>query len=114
MLFGHGLGKLMSYSGMAATFPDPLGLGSTFTLIVAVFSEVFCALLVMVGLSTRLATLPLIGTMVTAAFVVHAGDPWSKQEFALLYAVPYATLFLTGPGALSLDGLFKVRRMRRP
>jgi putative oxidoreductase len=114
MLFGHGLGKLMSYSGMASSFPDPLGMGSTLTLIVAIFSEAFCALLLMVGLSTRLAALPLIGTMLTAAFVVHAGDPWSKQEFALLYAVPYVTLFFTGPGALSLDAFFKIRGMRRP
>ncbi len=114
MLFGHGLGKLMSYSGMANSFPDPLGMGPTLTLVVAIFSEVFCALLLMIGLSTRLAALPLLGTMVTAAFVVHAADPWSKQEFALLYAVAYATLFLTGPGSFSLDAVFKVRGMRRP
>jgi putative oxidoreductase len=114
MLFGHGLGKLMSYSGMVGTFPDPLGMGSRLTLIVAIFAEVLCAFLVMIGLSTRLATLPVIGTLVTAAFIVHAADPWAKQEFALVYAIPFMALFFTGPGKISVDGLLKLRGLRRP
>lgn len=114
LLFSHGLAKLMGFSQMATAFPDPLGLGVKFTLVVAIFAEFFCALLVMVGLSTRLATIPIIGTLVTAALIVHAADPWAKKEFALLYAIPFIALALTGPGAFSLDGLVKMRRSSRP
>ncbi len=114
LLFGHGLGKLMGFSQMATVFPDPLGLGVKFTLVIAVFAEFFCALLVMVGLSTRLATIPIIGTLLTAAVVVHAADPWAKKEFALLYAFAFITIALTGPGAFSLDGIVKMRRSSRP
>lgn len=114
LLFGHGLGKLLGYSTYVTQFPDPLGMGATFTLLVAIFAEFFCALLVIIGLSTRLATLPIIGTLLTAAVIVHAADPWSKKEFALLYAVPFIAILLTGPGTFSLDGMLKLRQTGRP
>jgi putative oxidoreductase len=43
--------------------------------------------------------------MLVAAFIIHADDPFRKQEFALLYAVPYLTLILTGGGKFSIDAL---------
>ena len=42
MLLGHGWGKLMSFSEKAATFPDPLGVGHTTSMALAVFGEVVC------------------------------------------------------------------------
>ena len=41
--------------------------------------------------------------MVVAAFVQHFGDPWGKKEFALLYAIPFAMLIITGGGKYGLD-----------
>jgi len=114
LVLAHGLPKIQNYSAMSTQFPDPLGLGPTFTLLTAIFAEFFCGILVVLGLSTRLATLPIIGTLLTAAIVVHAADPWSKKEFAMLYAIPFIALFFTGPGAFSLDGLIKLRRFSRP
>lgn len=114
MLFGHGLGKLMGFGQLAPVFPDPLGIGTTASLAAAVFAEVFCSACIMLGISTRFAAVPLIGTMLTAAFLVHTMDPWPKKEFPLLYAVCFATLMLTGPGRISLDGLLRLRRTGRP
>ncbi len=114
LLFAHGLGKLNNFSTYSEQFPDPLGMGAVLTLIVAIFAEVFCAALVMLGLSTRLACLPIVGTLVTAAVVVHAADPWSKKEFALLYALPFIALLFTGPGTFSLDAMMKLRHSGRP
>jgi len=52
--------------------------------------------------------LPLIFTMFTIVFIVHANDPFSKQELGLLYLLPYITIFFTGPGKYSVDArLFK-------
>lgn len=110
MLLSHGWAKLANYGTIAGQFPDPLGMGAGFTLGVAIFAEFFCSLLVILGLSTRLATLPLIGTMLTAALVVHAADPFERKEFALLYLSCFVTIFLTGPGTFSLDALAKLRR----
>jgi putative oxidoreductase len=41
--------------------------------------------------------------MWVAVFIIHADDPFGKQEFGLLYLIPYLTLYFTGPGKLSLD-----------
>src|SRR5690625_5427446 len=53
LLYGHGWGKLMGWSERSAVFPDPIGLGSPVALALAIGAEVFCALLVIFGLFTR-------------------------------------------------------------
>lgn len=103
MLFAHGWGKLVNFSSIAPKFPDPIGLGSSVSLGLAVFSEFFCALFLAMGLFTRFVSVPLLITMLVAAFIIHGGDPWKKQEFALLYAIPYLTLIFTGGGKFSVD-----------
>src|SRR5688500_226551 len=80
MLVMHGWGKLVSFGARSATFSDPLGVGSTLSLALAVFAEVFCAIAVMLGLATRGAAAMLVITMWVAAFLHHAADPWSKKE----------------------------------
>ncbi len=103
MLVGHGWGKMMKIVNGEWGFADPLGLGMEASLVLAVFAEVICAVLIIIGLFTRFATIPLIITMLVAAFIVHANDGFSKIEFAVLYLVPYIVLLLTGPGRYSID-----------
>ena len=104
MLFSHGWGKLVNFTARMDSFPDPLGLGSPkVSLALAVFAEVFCAFALMAGVLTRIVVLPLIITMLVAVLIIHGDDPWSKKEFALLFVVPYVTLFFTGAGNFSVD-----------
>jgi putative oxidoreductase len=103
MLIAHGWPKLTNFGAYSAQFPDPLGLGASASLALAVFAEVFCSLAIILGLFTRWAAVPLIATMLVAAFIVHADDPWQKKEFALLYLIPMLTLVFAGPGKLALD-----------
>lgn len=110
MMLTHGLGKLSGFSDMVGSFPDPIGLGQTPSLVLAIFAEFFCALLLMVGFLTRLAAVPLVINMAVAAFIVHAEDPWAKKEFALLYLVPALSLIFTGAGGFSIDALVWRRR----
>ena len=84
-------------------FADPIGLGSQASLILATGAELGCAALVVLGLLTRLACIPLLFTLFIAVFVVHGTDPLIKKELALLYAGPFLTLLLIGPGRWSLD-----------
>lgn len=103
MAYSHGWGKLQKMLGGNMSFADPIGMGEEASLVLTVFAEFVCGILVALGLFTRAALIPLIITMVVAVFIIHAEDPFSKQEFGLLYLVPYLTLFLAGPGKLSLD-----------
>jgi putative oxidoreductase len=103
LMLTHGYDKFMGYNTMVAVFPDPIGLGSSFSLQLAIFSELFCAVLLILGVLTRLSLIPLMITMLVAAFVVHGADPFAKKELALLYLGCYASLFLTGPGEFVLS-----------
>ncbi|MCG8320887.1 MAG: DoxX family protein [Cytophagales bacterium] len=107
MLLGHGLPKLMNYHNSYDTFPDPLGMGSDISFFLTVFAEVVCSGALILGLFTRLAVIPLIATMLVAILVIHVDDPWSKKEFAIMYLLPYITLYFTGSGEYSMDkGVF--------
>lgn len=110
MLLGHGWGKLTGFADLAGRFPDPIGVGSTASLVLAIFAEVVCALLVVVGLGTRFAAVPLLVTMLVAAGIVHGGDPWAKKELALVYAVPLLTLVFAGGGRFALDRVVRLKR----
>ncbi|MCP2045323.1 DoxX family protein [Pontibacter sp. HSC-36F09] len=108
LMLVHGWPKLeMLLSGGPVQFPAVLGLSATTSLALAVFSEVLCSLLILVGLGTRLAVIPLLITMLVAVFVVHGADPFAKQELGLLYLMPYTVLLLTGSGRYSLDYLLQ-------
>ena len=106
MALGHGWGKLSNFGEYAAQFADPYGLGATASLSLAVFAEFFCSLALALGLLTRAAVVPLIVTMLTAALIIHADDPWGRKELALMYLIPLVTILIAGPGKYSLDRMF--------
>lgn len=102
----HGLPKLNRLlSGNMEGFPDPFGIGSTLSLVLAVFGEVIAPVMVLLGLSSRLASIPVIVTMATAAFLIHADDPFRQQELALLFMAGFMTILIMGGGKYSLDNL---------
>ena len=105
MLMAHGWPKLADFTTKAETFPGIFGMSGQVSLTLAVFSEFFCSIALILGVLTRWVSVPLLITMLVAAFIVHPDDPFRKQEFALLYAVPYLALIFTGGGKLSLDAL---------
>ena len=104
MLINHGLGKLDKLmAGGEIKFASVFGMGPEMSLGLAVFAEVLCAAMVVFGLLTRMAVVPLIITMIIAAFVIHGDDPFKKMEMALLYLVPYLVIFWQGAGKFSID-----------
>lgn len=102
-MLAHGYPKLMKLLSGDMKFADPLGLGSGLSLGLTVFSEFFCALMIIIGLGTRLFSLPLAFTMLIAAFVIHGADPFGKKELALIYMGMYLILYLLGSGKYSVD-----------
>jgi putative oxidoreductase len=105
MIFGHGWGKLTSFSEKAASFPDPLGVGNTTSAALAVTGEVLCSLLIALGLVTRLAAVGAIVTMAVAFFLVHHAKLTGEHngELAFVYLVGFVTIFIAGPGRFSID-----------
>lgn len=107
----HGIPKYHSFmAGEYDKFPDPLGLGGKQSMMAAVGAEVGCSILLILGLATRLAALPLTFTMVIAAFVIHGNDEWGTKEKAALYLAVYAALVFMGPGKFSIDHLIFGRK----
>ncbi len=87
----HGLPKLFKFfSDEPLKFADPLGMGNVTSLVLTVFAEVFCSVLILLGLATRLAVIPLMITMLVAIIIVHQLE-FSKYEDAALYFLVYFT-----------------------
>lgn len=108
LMIPHGIAKFRKLlTESEIHFADPLGLGEEASLYLSIFSELICAVAVVIGLFTRWASIPVMITMLVAAFIVHGPDPWSKKEFAFLYFVGFLIIFLAGPGKYSADRRFR-------
>lgn len=108
MILTHGIPKIGRLFGEGPVkFADPFGLGPEISLVMAIFAEVICAVLVMVGFKTRLATIPLMLTMLTAAFYAHWNDPFGKKELSLLFFLVFLSILILGGGKYALDSLKK-------
>lgn len=110
----HGYQKLgWITSGGEIQFGDPIGVGPELSLYLTVFAEFFCSILLLLGLCTRLALIPLIITMIVAVFIVHAPDGFDKKEMGLHYLVVYLFLLVAGAGKYSIDSLISKSGRRR-
>src|ERR1035437_2345969 len=105
MLLNNGVEKLKSFSDTAPNFPDPLGIGHTASLALAVFAEFFVSLFVIFGLVTRWSALVLAIDMGVAFIAIHKGalSGQGSGELAFMYLMGYVTLLLAGPGRFSVD-----------
>lgn len=113
MMLTHGIPKIGRLLGEGPVkFADPFGLGPEISLGMAIFAEVICTVLVMIGFKTRLATIPLILTMLTAAFYAHWNDPFGKKELPLLYICVFLGILAFGAGKYAMDHLVKNRKRR--
>lgn len=110
LMLTHGIPKLMMlFSGAPIQFPPVFGMSAEFSLVLTVLAEVFGSIFLLAGLFTRLAVIPLIGTMLVAALLIHSADPLSAKEPALLYLTTYLVLFFAGAGKYSVDYLLQKR-----
>ena len=108
MIFAHGWGKFANFSEISMRFPGLFGMSPTMALALATFADLFCAALVVIGLFSRMALIPLIITMAVAFFIVHGDDPFQKKELAFVYLNMYIALFLTGTGKIAVQEYFKI------
>lgn len=104
LMLTHGMGKFTTlFADEPIKFADPIGLGETASLALAVFAEVLCSILLIFGIATRLAAIPLLITMLVAVFIVHGNDGLDKRELPVFYLMVYLCLVITGAGKISID-----------
>lgn len=116
LLMTHGIAKWQQFDTLSAVFPDPLGVGSHTSLLLAIFGEVICSVGFITGTLYRLALLPMIFTLGVAFFSIHRGDPFAQREMALLYLAAFVLLWIAGPGTYAVDRLIarKLRTEKTP
>ena len=80
----------------------------------SVYTELVGGALLILGLGTRLAAIPLLVNMLVAIFTVNIRNVGGLDEFVELdtplYALFFLWLFVSGPGWASLDHLLWGRR----
>jgi len=113
-----GWGKVHNLDAMAERFEGWGIPAPALSAALSGYTELIGGTLVLIGLLTRLASIPLVINMVVAILVVRMKKVSGLDEFAELdeplYALSFLWLFFSGPGKASLDHLlFRVLR-RRP
>jgi len=111
LAFAHGIGKIPpsdQFVGMVAGMGLPApGLLAW----LAALTEFGGGVLLALGLLTRLAALLITVSMLVAAVLAHAGDPYSTREPSVLYMAIALLYLFAGPGRYSLDAaLFRRAR----
>ena len=109
LLLLHGWGKLKGWEKMSGGFPDPLHVGHEMSLALAIFGEVVCSALLVLGLFTRFAALGCATTMAVAFSLQHkmALSGAASGELAFIYLAGFVAILLAGPGRFALDGKSK-------
>lgn len=105
LFLSHGYDKLMSHSAMSYLFADPLGIGSTLSFWMVVFSEFVCSFALIFGILQRIVLIPMMLTMCVAFFVVHGADAFQVRELSFVYLIVFVILYITGPGQYSFDAV---------
>jgi putative oxidoreductase len=118
VFFFSGLVKIRDWESTLDLFETEYAVPLLPTELSAIFataSELGAGLLVLVGLATRLAALPLLGIAITIQFVLGAADPVYNRLEHYLWIVLLLSLLANGAGKLSLDYFFKTspRRQRK-
>ena len=108
MIANHGGMKIVNLEVLKTQFYDFLGLGSQISLILAITVEILCSILLIFGLYTRVALIPLIVTMLVA-IGTHGWQIFGEAELGFLYLIGFVFLLIVGPGDNSIDARMNKR-----
>lgn len=103
----HGIPKFLKLLHGDTAFADPFGIGSLPSFILVVFAEFLCSVLIIAGITTRLATIPIIITMFVAIFMIHGNDPFAAKEMAVLFLLLFSSILVFGSGRFALGNLVR-------
>lgn len=102
----HGIEKINNYEMLFPSFPDPLGIGSSASLVLIIGVETVGSVLLIMGLLVRPAALVLALGMLFATFFAYPSEPFSAHELSFVYMGIYVMLLISGGMRYSLDRVF--------
>lgn len=103
LIYAHGLKKIGIGTATAEVVPNPLGFSETFNQAFATTANLVMPLFIILGLMTRLATLPILAVTLTGYFVLHFNDPILVKDVPLVYSLCFMLICFTGAGKYSVD-----------
>lgn len=112
----YGWSKVQSYDKLKESFfGDPVCLGDEPSLILCIFQQIFCALMLVFGVQSRFAAFMLFTNMAVAV-KFHFFDPYcAVKALPTLFLAIYAFLVVSGGGKFSVDNLiFKNHQSKSP
>lgn len=98
LILVHGLPKVLHWQTELTLIEDPLGLGASVTLSLAIFAEVLCPILLMLGVYARLACLPVLVVLAISLTLVHPDWSLADGQFAWWMIILFGGLAIAGPG----------------
>jgi putative oxidoreductase len=106
LLIDHSFGKINMLMNPPVKFMDFAGLGPDASLFLVIVAEGLCSLLIIIGLGTRLACIPLIINFLVIIFKAQAGHKFAEMELPLIFILSFIIIFITGAGKFSFDHSF--------
>lgn len=105
LLANHGYQKLLKFSALKYKFMNFMHLGSTVSLSLIIIAELICGVLLILGLFTRFACIPIIIGMSVVVFIASNAHIFAEGERGMFYLAATITILFCGPGKISLDGM---------
>jgi len=99
----HGLKKFRLENGEKEHVPNPLHLPDKLNGMMATLSDTVAPFLIILGIGTRLAALPVIGVTAIGYFVVHRKDSPEVRDVPYMYTLCYLLILALGAGTYSVD-----------
>ncbi|WP_112194798.1 DoxX family protein [Pseudomonas sp. LG1E9] len=106
LLWVHGVPKVLNYNDQLQLIEDPFHLGAHVTLLLAIFAEVLCPVLIVAGVWVRLACLPILAVLLIAMVVVHPQWTVFEGQFGWLLLIIFTSVLIAGPGRFVLGQRF--------
>jgi len=106
LLWVHGVPKVLNYNEQLQLIEDPFHLGAHVTLLLAIFAEVLCPVLIVAGVWVRLACLPILAVLLIAMVVVHPQWTVFEGQFGWLLLIIITSVLIAGPGRFTLGQRF--------
>ncbi len=106
IMIPYGWGKIVRYDTLRENFfGDPIAIGHETSLIICILQQIFCSIMLVLGVQSRFAAFMLFTNMVVAV-KFHFFDPFcAVKALPTVFMGIYLFLVISGGGRFSLDNL---------